>query len=79
MKISEYLKLERQKRCLFQSEMAKKIGVNRSTYATYENAWVDGKGQKRVPGPIVAKRIAKFTGCSVEYINQLIENERTAK
>lgn len=56
--------------------MAKKLGVNRPTYATYENGWVDRKGKKHVPAPGVAKRIAKITGCSTEYINQLIENER---
>lgn len=76
MKISEYLKLERQKRCLTQKEMGEKIGVNRSTYATYENGWIDSKGNKRVPHPVVARKIAKFTGCSTEYVNQLIENER---
>ncbi len=79
VKISEYLRLERQKRCLTQLEMAKKLGVNRPTYATYENGWVDGKGRKRVPSSSVAKRIAKFTGCSTEYVNQLIENERKEK
>ena len=79
MRISEYLKLERQKRCLTQSEMAKKLGVNRATYATYENAWVDKQGKKRVPEPSVAKKIAKLTGCSTEYVNQLIENERKEK
>lgn len=79
MKISEYLRLERQKRCLTQLEMAKKLGVNRPTYATYENGWIDGKGRKRTPSPTVAKRIAKLTGCSTEYVNQLIENERKDK
>ena len=79
MKISEYLRLERQKRCLSQLEMAKKLGVNRPTYVTYENAWVDKRGYKRIPSPTVAKRIAKFTGCSTEYVNQLIENERKDK
>ena len=76
MKISEYLRLERQKRCLTQEEMAQKLGVNRTTYVTYENGWVDNKGRKRVPNQKVAKKIAKFTGCSTEYVNQLIENER---
>lgn len=79
MKISEYLRLERQKRCLTQVEMAKKLGVNRPTYVTYENAWVDKKGNKRVPSPTVARKIAKLTGCSTEYVNQLIENERKDK
>lgn len=79
MKISEYLKLERKKRCLTQAEMAKKLGVNRSTYATYESGWVDKDGCKRVPQSSVAKRIAKLTGCSVEYVDQLIENERREK
>lgn len=76
MKISEYLKLERHKRCLTQEEMASKLGVNRTTYVTYEKSWVDGKGKKRVPGIKVAKKLAKLTGCSAEFINQLIENER---
>lgn len=80
MKISEYLRLERQKRCLTQAEMAKKLGVTRPTYVTYENAWVDvKKGIKRVPSTKVAKKIAKLTGCSTEYVNQLIENERKEK
>ena len=77
MKISEFLKEERQKRCLTQSEMADCIGVSQSTYATYENAWVNRRrNQKRVPGWITARRIAAFTGQSPEYINELIENER---
>ena len=79
VKISEYLRLERQKRCLTQLEMAKKLGVNRPTYATYENGWIDKNGVKRVPSPTVARRIAKLTGCSTEYVNQLIENERKDK
>lgn len=76
MKISQYLKLEREKRCLTQEQMAKKIGVNRGTYVTYEKGWVDKKGIKRVPSKATAKRIAKFTGCSTEYVNQLIKKER---
>ena len=76
MKISEYLRLERQKRCLTQEEMAQKLGVNRTTYVTYENGWVDSKGRTRVPNQRAAKRIAKLTGCSTEYVNQLLENER---
>lgn len=56
--------------------MAKKLGVNRGTYVTYEKGWVDKKGIKRVPGTTTAKRIAKFTGCSTEYVNQLIKAER---
>ena len=77
MKISEFLKEERLKRCLSQREMADCIGVNQSTYATYESAWLDKKrNQKRVPGYITARRIAAFTGKTSEYINELIENER---
>jgi len=76
MTISEYLKMERQKRCLTQEEMASKLGVSRTTYATYESAWVDIRYGKRVPAPRIARKIAKLTGCSTEYINQLIDNER---
>lgn len=77
MTISEFLKAERTKRCLSQSEMAECIGVNQPTYATYENAWVDKKrNQVRVPGLITARRIAMFTGTTPELINELIENER---
>ena len=77
MKISEFLKEERQKRCLSQREMADCIGVSQPTYATYESGWVNPKrGQKRVPGYITARRIAAFTGQTPEYINELIENER---
>ena len=78
MKLSEFLKEERTKRCLTQQEMAACIGVNQSTYATYESGWVNPKrGTKRVPGRITARRIAMFTGKTSEYINELIENERS--
>ena len=77
MKISEFLKEERTKRCLTQQEMADCIGVSQSTYATYESAWVNPKrNQKRIPGKITARRIAMFTGKTSEYINELIENEK---
>lgn len=79
MKISEFLKQERQKRCLTQADMAKKLGVSRSTYNTYENGWVEKKGEKgykRVPSATVIKKICKLTSCSTEYIHELIENER---
>ena len=76
MTISQYLILEREKRCLTQDEMAKKLGVNRTTYCTYEKGWTDKNGYKRVPSPKVAKRIAKLTGCSTEYIKELIDNQR---
>lgn len=77
MKISEFLKDERAKRCLTQQEMADCIGVNQPTYATYERAWVNPKTKRKsVPSKIVARRIALFTGKSSEYINELIENER---
>lgn len=79
VKISEFLKSERQKRCLTQNEMAEKLGVNRSTYASYELGWIDNKGRKRVPERSVARKIAKLTNCSTEYINELIENERKEK
>lgn len=76
MKLSEYLKAERKKRCLKQAEMCKKIGVNRSTYCTYEKGWINPKRQRKVrPSLATAKRIAKFTGASVEYIAELIGNE----
>lgn len=77
MKLSEFLKEERTKRCLTQQEMADCIGVNQPTYATYEKAWVNKKtGRKAIPGKITARRIAAFTGKSSEYIKELIENER---
>ena len=79
MKISEFLKQERQKRYLTQEQMAKKLGVNRTTYATYENGWVDNTGRKSIPGARVALKIAKFTRCSKTFINELIENERKEK
>lgn len=78
MKISEFLKQERQKRCLTQAEMAKKLGVSRANYTTYENSWVDKNGYKRIPSPTVIKKICKLTGCSAEYVHELIENERRA-
>lgn len=78
MRISEFLKEERQKRCLSQREMADCIGVCLSTYVCYENAWENKKRkQKRIPGYVTARRIAMFTGKSSEYINELIENERS--
>lgn len=78
MKISEFLKEERQKRCLTQREMADCLGVNLSTYVCYENAWKNKKrNQKRIPGLITARRIAMFTGKSSEFINELIANERS--
>ena len=81
MKISEFLKLEREKRCLTQQQMAEKLGVNRTTYSSYEKGWVDKKKNNylRVPGLKVRLKIAKLTGCSKEYVNQLIENERKGK
>ena len=82
MKISAFLKLERQKRCLTQQEMARKIGVNRSTYACYElglSRSVGKKEYKSLPSPKTANNIAKFTGCSTEFVNQLIDNERKEK
>lgn len=79
MKISEFLKQERQKRCLTQAEMAKKLGVSRANYTTYENSWVDKNGYKRIPSPTVIKKICKLTGCSAEYVHELIENERRAQ
>lgn len=80
MKISEFLKQERQKRFLTQEQMAKKLGVNRTTYATYENGWVDNTtGRKSVPETRVALKIAKLTRCSKTFINELIENERKEK
>lgn len=80
MRISEYLKIERNKKGLTQEEMAKKLGVSRCTYVTYENAWFNAKRNiKRVPHPKVAKRIARLTGCTLDYVNTLIENERREK
>lgn len=79
MRLSEFLKEERQKRCLSQREMADCIGVCLSTYVCYENAWKNKKrNQKRLPGCITARRIASFTKQSSEFVNQLIENERRA-
>ena len=81
MTISEFLKLEREKRCLTQAQMAEKLGVNRATYNSYEKGWVDKKKNNylRVPGLKVRTKIAKLTGCSKEYVNELIENERKEK
>lgn len=77
MKISEFLKEERLKRCLTQREMADILGISLSTYVCYENAWHNKKrNQKRIPGYLTARKIAAFTGVSSEYINELIENER---
>ena len=80
MGIAEFLRQERYKRCLSQEEMAKKIGVSRAVYVTYENAWVNPKTNKvSVPGREVTKRIAKFTKTAPEYVLKLIENERREK
>lgn len=73
MKISDFLKEQRKARCLTQDQMAKLIGVNRTTYATYENEWKDKKGKLRVPGAKTIKRISKLTGCSISYINKMIK------
>lgn len=76
MKLSEYLKAERKKRCLTQGEMCKKIGVNRSTYCTYEKGWYNPTRKRKVkPSLVTAKRIAKVTGASVEFIAELMDNE----
>lgn len=75
MNLAEFLKNERDKRCLNQSEMAAKIGVTRCTYNNYEKGW-QLKGKIRVPSSAIRKKIAKFTNCSTEYINQLIKNSR---
>lgn len=79
-RISVFLKNERKKRCLTQAEMAERLGVNRSTYVTYENGWYDSKkSYKRVPGIKLVKRIAELTGYSATHIQKLIENERKEK
>lgn len=76
-KISDFLKAERKKRCLTQQEMADKLGINRSTYVTYENGWNDAKkGYKRVPGIKVVRKLSELTGYTTIHIQKLIENER---
>ena len=77
MKLSEFLKNERTKRCLTQDEMAKGIGITRTYYATLESGWFNKKrGVRTSAGTKTVRNIADFTGVTPDYVRMLILNEK---
>ncbi len=62
------LKVERAKKDITQADLADKIGVSRQTINAIE------KG-KFVPSTVLALKLAKFFGTSVEEIFRLEEND----
>lgn len=62
-RITKIFREERMKRGISQKEMAKLLGLSRSTYATYENG-------TRMPGVAMLKKFSQETGVSLDAILQ---------
>ena len=67
MSIGEQIKAMRKIRGLTQKELAEKIGLNKTTYARYEN------GERRIPLK-TAIRLAEFYHISLDYMAGLTDS-----
>jgi putative transcriptional regulator len=62
------IKVERAKRNITQAQLAEKVNVSRQTINSIEIG-------KFVPSTLLALKIAKFFGCTVDEIFKLEDNE----
>ncbi len=65
-KLNNQIRIQRAIKNITQEELAAEIGVTRKTINTIENG-------KFIPSTILAIRLAKFFGMSVEELFELIE------